>query len=142
MYHGSGQFDFKDHRQCFIIQQCLMTFSIKCFITVNQHLTSSEQQLKEMLTHRQELIEHLKVCIADVHESCIPSAQCPIAYLECPFDHGLDIFPHIPLENISVTTDLLCRRGQNQLIPKETYILLFKTSICNGKKYCIASTKF
>lgn len=133
IYHGSGQFDFKDHRQCFVLQQCLMTFSIKCFITI-QRLPSSEQQSEEMLTHRQELVEHLKQCISDVHKSCIPSAHHPIAYLECPFEHEPAFPPHIPLDEISITKDVLCRQSNNQPLPKEAYISLFKASLCEGKQ--------
>lgn len=110
-----------------------MTFSIKCFITFCPRQQSpSEQQLQEMLTHRQELIEHLKQCIKDVHNSCIPSAQHPIAYLDCPFDHQPDTSPHIPLDEVSVAEDVLCRLNQNRPIPKDAYILLVKASICDG----------
>ena len=133
IYHGCGQFDFKDHRQCFVLQQCLVSFSIKCFISIHQHLSCSKQQLEEMLTHRQDLVEHLKQCISDVHKSCIPSAQHPIAYLECPFKHEPDFPPHIPLDEINVTNDVLCRQSQNRPLPVETYYQLFKTALCDGK---------
>ena len=134
MYHGSGQFDFKDHRQGFILQQCLVTFSVKCFITIYQHQTSNKQQLEQMLNHRQELIEHLKQCIRSVHVSCIPSAQQPIAYLECPLDHNPGFPPHIPLDDVSVTKDhILCRQNENRPIPSEAYILLLKASVYDGK---------
>jgi len=116
-----------------VLQQCLVTFSIKCFITVNQHLSPSKQQLDEMLTHRQELIQHLKDCIGEVHKTCIPSARAPIAYLDCPLDHKPDFPPHVPLDNISITKDILCRQSQNQPIPKESYILLLEASVCNSK---------
>ena len=86
-----------------------------------------------MLTHRQELVKHLRQCISDVHESCIPSAQHPIAYLECPFEHEPGFPPHIPLDEISVSNDVLCRQSQNQPLPIESYILLFNSSSYDGK---------
>ena len=86
-----------------------------------------------MLTHRQELVEHLKHCISDVHNTCIPSAQHPIAYLECPFKHEPNFPPHIPLDEIDVTKDVLCRQSHNRPLPKEAYSLLFQTSLCEGK---------
>lgn len=142
MYHGSGQFDFKNPGQSFTIQQCLVTFSIKCFITIHRHQTCNKQQLEEMLKHRQELLEHLKECISGVHASCIPSAQHPIAYLDCPFDHNPGFPPHIRLDDVNVTNDhILCRHSENQPIPKETYILLLKASVCDGKLQYVAICK-
>ncbi|XP_065897157.1 uncharacterized protein [Dysidea avara] len=130
IYHGSGHFDFKDRKQCFRLQQCSTTFSIKCFITVDQQRATNEFQLQEMLKHRNELVAHLQCCVSEVHHSCIPSAEKPIAYLECPLIHEPDYPPHIQLDQINDTDEVLCRPSNNQPIPKEAYILLCRVSYC------------
>jgi len=101
---------------------------------VDQRRVTSESQLQDMLKHRKELVSHLKSCVAEVHNSCIPSAEKPIAYLECPLAHEPDYLPHIRLDKVNDIDEVLCRPSNNQPISKEAYILLYRASYSESKR--------
>ena len=109
-------------RQSFCLQQCLVTFSIKCFITLHV-----EDQLM-MLGQRQELLVHLKEAIHEVHHTYIPSAKDPIGYVECPLQHEEGCLPHVRLDDISEVNDILCSRSPGRIVPRKSYMLLLTTS--------------
>ncbi|XP_065912071.1 uncharacterized protein [Dysidea avara] len=122
IYRGTGYFDFTLMKQSFCLQQCLVTFSIKCFITLHV-----EDQLM-MLGQRQELLAHLKEAIHEVHHTYIPSAKDPIGYVECPLQHEEGCLPHVRLDDISEVNDILCLKNPGQIVPRKSYMLLLTTS--------------
>ena len=125
-------FQFKDSNQGFRLQESEATHSVKCYITIHKHKLSNDV-LHVMLQHRQQLLTHLQKCIKEVHRSHIPCAREPVGYLECPFEHDSSCHPHIRLDQINVTEDLVCPKSNYQIIPFETYALLFTTSLVNSK---------
>ena len=119
MHHGIGVFDFINDKQCFTLQHCPKTHSIKCYICVNQgevnDTTLNEQRWK--------LLHTLNTMIHSVHERCISTAQKPIAYIECPLQHDEECGLHLRLEKIK--PNMYCNKVYpKQLVPKETYNLL------------------
>jgi len=125
-------FQFKDGKQCFRLQESQATYSIKCYITIFKHKLSNNL-LQMMLQHRQQLLMHLQKCVSKVHQSHIPCAREPIGYLECPLQHDESCHPHVRLNQLSISEELICPKSNHQIIPFETYALLFTTSSINSK---------
>ena len=109
-------------RQNFCLQQCLVTFSIKCFITINGEDTQM------MLDQRQGLLAHLKEAIDEVHLTYIPSAKHPIGYVECPLEHEEECLPHIRLDDVNEANDILCLKSASQIVPRKSYMPLLAVS--------------
>jgi len=88
-----------------------------------------------MLQQRQQLLDHLKVCIEDAHQCHIPKMRLPIGYLECPLhapEENCSL--HIRLDQLSPSGEVTCPKSINcQVVPPEAYILLFTTSLTSGK---------
>ena len=132
IYRGIGVFQFKDGRQAFRLQESQATFSFKCYITIYKQKLPDDI-LQVMLQHRQQLLIHLQKCVGEVHHSHIPCAREPIIYLECPLQHDESCLPHIRLDRINKSQDLVCPKSNHQIIPFETYALLFTASLANSK---------
>ena len=81
-----------------------------------------------MLGQRQELLTHLKESIHEVHQTYIPSAQYPIAYVECPLEHEEGCLPHVRLDDINEVNDIPCPKNEGQIVPRKAYMLLLTTS--------------
>lgn len=144
IYHGTGVFQFKDCKQSFRLQESQVTYSIKCYITIYKHKLPNDILLI-MLQHRQQLLMHLQNCVSEVHHSHIPCAREPIGYLECPLQHDGNCHPHIRLDQLNTSEDIVCPKSNHQIVPFETYALLFTTSLGNGTyvsihNYCIPYT--
>jgi len=115
-------------RQSFKLQQCQITYSIKCYITIHR------EDQPVMLCQRQKLLTHLKESIYEVHYTYIPSAKCPIGYIECPLEHEEGCLPHVRLDNINSVDEVPCSRTENQVVPRKAYMALF-TMIHVSSKY-------
>jgi len=109
-------------KQCFTLQQCTQTSSIKLYISVNKNKLSNEE-LQEVTSSCQQLHCHLEKCIEQVHQSLIPCAREPIGYLECPIDHESSQVPHLRLCGIENEKELICPKS-GEVVPLEKYNLL------------------
>ena len=112
-------FDFIDDKQCFTLQHCPKTHSIKCYICVHKcevnNATLNEQRWK--------LLHSLEEMVYSVHEQCISTAKKPIAYIECTLQHDEDCGLHVRLH--SIRQNMYCNSVHpKQLVPKEDYNLL------------------
>ena len=81
--------------------------------------------LQTMLQHCQQLLMYLQKCVSEVYHSHIPCVREPIIYLECLLQHDESCLPHIRLDRINISEDLVCPKNDHQIIPFETYTLLF-----------------
>ena len=89
-----------------------------------------------MLQQRQQLRDHLEVCIKEAHQSHIPSARPPIGYLECPLhaSEESDCPPHIRLDQLTPFGKVTCRESFDcKAVPRETYALLFVPSLTTSE---------
>jgi len=125
---GIGVFDFDNKKQGFTLQQCSVTFSIKCYVFVLQQEVCN----KHLWQQRWDLLQkHLHSFILDAHKRCIPNAQQPIAYIECP---EKDCTPHICLDTLTTDTDIWCTKvNPKKLIPRDTYNLVLEPKDQPGK---------
>ncbi|XP_065884558.1 uncharacterized protein [Dysidea avara] len=121
IYRGTGYFDCKGKGQSFKLQQCQITYSIKCYFTIH----AQDEQM--MLEQRQELLSYLKESLNVIHQMYIPSARQPIAYLECPLHHDDNCLPHVRLNSINTSNDVFCSKSECQAVPKKAYMLLLTT---------------
>jgi len=86
-----------------------------------------------MLMQRCELLTYLKELVLAIHHKYIPSTRQPIEYLECPLDHPENCLPHIRLESINASNDVICSKGdQCRTVPKRAYMLLLTTESNEG----------
>lgn len=131
--HGIGIFDFDNGKyQGFALQQCSITFSIKCYIFVLQH----KMYDKDLWQQRWDLIQqHLQSFILDAHNRCIPKAQQPIAYMQCPLQHDDEsCAPHVRLDTLTPDTDMWCTKSNpKRKVSRDSYNLLLKPSAQDGK---------
>ncbi|XP_065916801.1 uncharacterized protein [Dysidea avara] len=118
IHRGTGYFDFKMRRQSFRLQQCPVTYSIKCYLTIHVE----DQQI--MLGQRRALLEHLNQSLHDVHQAYIPSAKYPIVYVDCPLEHEKGCLPHVRLDDINEVDDVPCSRNEGQIVPRKAYMPL------------------
>ena len=131
IHRGVGAFRFKDKPQCFTLQQCTDTFSIKLFITIDQNDLCKEV-FQEIAILCQQLKHHLQDCIKAVHHSLIPCAAEPIGYLECPLHHDGNQEPHLRLDKIDPAQPVRCPKNGKKIHPS-TYGLLFAMSLDDCK---------
>ena len=141
IFHGVGCFQFNGRTQSFKLHHCLISCSIKCFITVHQRNLTNDV-LDAMLLQRQHLRDHLEECIKEAHQMYIPCARSPIGYLDCPLHSSEEnVSAHIQLDQLTPTGDIICPKSIDCLvIPKEAYALLFIASLTSSKcyhRYCI-----
>ena len=119
IHHGIGVFDFINDKQCFTLQHCPKTHSIKCYICVHE----GEVNNAKLHEQRWKLLQMLDTMIHSVHKCCISTAQKPIAYIECPLQHDEEYGLHLRLRKIKL--NMYCNKVYpKQLVPKETYNLL------------------
>ena len=122
IHHGIGVFDFIDDKQCFTLQHCPKTHSIKCYICVHKE----EVNNKSLYEQRCKLLQVLDKMVHSVHKRCISKAKKPIAYMECPLQHDDECGLHLLLHKIK--PNMYCNKVYpKQLVPKETYNLLLPT---------------
>ena len=126
IYRGNGYFWFKNRKQSFILQECQVTVSIKCFIRIHKEGVTKPEQLM-MLEQRQDLLARLKTFINELHIAYIPSARSPIAYIDCPLDHEENCGPHVRLNDISETEKVYCSKNVGKIVPPQAYMMLLTT---------------
>ena len=126
IYRGNGYFNFKSRNQSFQLQECQATSSIKCYITIHEKGENEEEELV-MLKQREALLAHLKESIIEVHKVYIPSARCPIEYIECPLQHEEHCGPHVRLKDISKTGKVYCSKNAGKVVPPQAYMMLLTT---------------
>jgi len=112
---------------------------INCYITIHPNQLPEKDQLGHLLQQRQELLEYLETSITEVNKFFMPSAQKPIAHLECPFDHEQNCPPHLKL-NIKEKSLLICqcnKRRIAEIVPEVCYIQLFEPThiLCQKSKF-------
>ena len=131
--HGVGCFQFKERNQSFKLQRCQQSFSIKCVISIHQHNVSNDVLLV-MLQQRQQLLDHLEVCIEEAHQCHIPKMRLPVVYLECPLhtpEENCSL--HIRFDQLSPSGKVICPKSiKCQVVPPEAYALLFTTSLTSS----------
>ena len=129
--HGIGVFDFNNGKQGFALQQCSVTFSIKCYIFVLQREVCN----KDLRQQRWDLLQqHLKSFVFDAHNRCIPKAQQPITYVECPLEHDKSCVPHIRLDALTPDNDVYCaKENPKRLVSRSAYNLLLNPDNQPGK---------
>lgn len=93
------------------------------FISVDQNKLN-EDNFQEVAWLCQQLYHHLQVCMKEVHQSLIPCAAVPVAYLECPLNHEGALAPHLALSEIESEKDLICPKS-GKVVPLSYYNLLF-----------------
>ncbi|XP_065901120.1 uncharacterized protein [Dysidea avara] len=130
IHHGVGSFRFKGKKQCFTLQQCTQTSSIKLYISVDKN-NLSKDELQEVVSSCKQLFHHLQKCIKEVHQSLIRCALEPIGYLECPIDHEGSQFPHLRLSEIKNDKELVCPRS-GKVVSLEKYDLLLASPNYRG----------
>jgi len=115
--------------QWFQLQHCQSRHSIKCYITIHHNEHPPSDQLPILLQQRRELLAYLESSIIDIYKSCMPSAEPPVTYLECPLHHEEENCPlHIRL-NINNNRPPVCNISHIARVPKEHYLLLFEPSL-------------
>ena len=93
---------------------------IKCYVKV----PPTERAIIENLYPN--LRDFIQEALFKTCDFCLPSAQKPICYLECPFDHeNNNELPHLPLNEINSESDVICKI-KDMSIPKDYYKPLFK----------------
>ena len=116
VYHGIGVFNFSNENQCFALQYCLKTYSIKCHISVHKQEVNNAYL-------RTERLELLNVLINLVHARCISNAQKPMAYVKCPLQHNEKCGPHLSLDKIK--PKMYCTKVfPKEEVPVKAYNLL------------------
>lgn len=85
-----------------------------------------------MLKQRWGLLAHLKKLIIKVHNAYIPSARCPIEYIDCPLQHEESCTPHVRLKDINKFKSVYCFKS-GKIVPPQAYMMLLTTD--TGKKY-------
>lgn len=121
IYKGIGVFDFNNNKQTFALQRCSDPCSIKCYISVHEKAMLDKNLWKQ----RWDLLDYLGAIIRSAHIHYIQNTRKPIAYVECPFDHGEECAPHISLEAIRSNTPFCtkvnkCIEGAYQLLLEPT----------------------
>ena len=119
IHHGIGVFDFIDDKQCFTLQHCPKTHSIKCYICVRKE----EVNNINAYVQRREFLKILDKVVHSVHERCISKAKKPIAYIECPLQHYEECGLHLRYNKIK--PNVYCNKVYpKQPVPMEAYNLL------------------
>ena len=96
-----------------------------------------------MLQQRQQLRDHLEVCIEEAHQSHIPCARPPIGYLECPLHTPEENCPpHIRLDQLTPFGKVTCSESFDcEAVPQKAYALLFVPSLTTSEfNYMYIST--
>ena len=73
------------------------------------------------------LLDFIQETLIELCEFCLPSAQKPICYLECPCNHGNNKELHLLLNEISSECDIICRIANNP-VPKAYYTWLLRSN--------------
>ena len=137
IYRGVGHFKFKSGNQNFKLQECQATSSIKCYITIYSGLEGiNEQDQLIMLKERQDLRFHLEDCIDQIYRAYIPSARCPIPYIECPLSHEEGCMPHIRLADIGLSKVVRCYKNDDEVVPQQAYMMLLTADIGESQLQC------
>ena len=119
VHRGIGVFDFSNEKQCFALQHCPKSHSIKCHICVH----TQEVNDASLSVQRLELVNELGKLIDLVHKRCISKSQKPIAYLECPLQHDEMCGPHLSLDKIK--PNMYCTKDYpKRKVPEEAYNLV------------------
>ena len=85
-----------------------------------------KQPPSHLLQQRRDLLAYLESSITEISNSCMPSAQQPMTFLECPYHK--DSEPHILLD-IKMKTELVCEELDDaQIIDEKCYAPLYETS--------------
>lgn len=124
-------FDFNNGKQGFALQQCAVTFSIKCYIFVLQQEVCN----KDLWQERWDLLQQqLQSFVFFAHNRCIPRAQQPITYVECPLEHDKSCVPHIRLDALTPDNDVWCtKENPKRLVSRSAYNLLLNPISQPGK---------
>lgn len=94
---------------------------IKCYL----NLPPTERATEECLYPR--LLSFIKDALDEICNFCLPSAQKPVGYLECPFNHKDGEVPHLLLNEISMESITFCK-VMDTLVPEEYYAPLFRSN--------------
>ena len=131
---GIGKFKFEEGLwQKFTLHYCRSTYSIKCYITINNNKKPPSDQLPILLDQRRELLAHLNSSIVEIYKSVMPSADPPQTYLECPVCDKEDCHPHIKLD-VNKRKCLVCIMQDDTVeIDAKYYLLLFEPSLTPHK---------
>ena len=117
IHHRIGIFDFTNNKQCFTLQHCPKTHSIKCYICVHKEEVSNTT-LNEQ---RWKLLDNLEAMIHFVHRRYISTTQKPIAYIKCPLRQCKEL--HLRLHDIK--PNMYCDKVHpKKPVPKKAYDLL------------------
>jgi len=114
-----GQFSFGNWQQ-FCLEYS--TEYITCYVALPPDKTAAEEECLYP-----DLLIFLQATLNKICALCLPSAQRPVGYLECPLDHPGDSgdILHIMLDEISEESDLICSIT-NKPVPKQHYAPLIK----------------
>jgi len=95
---------------------------ITCSVALPPDNTAAEEE-----SVYPDLLAFLQEALNKSSALCLPSAQGPVAYLECPLDHPGDRgdLLHLPLHKISGEIDLVCSITKMP-VPKKYYASLVK----------------
>lgn len=94
---------------------------IKCYIKISPN----KRAIKESLYP--DLIEFIQDTLIKLCDFCLPSAQKPVCYLECPFDHENNKELHLLFNEISSEKGIICKIT-NTPVPKVYYASLLRSS--------------
>ena len=94
---------------------------IECYIKI----PPTDRAIKECLYP--DLLDFMHESLTELCDFCLPSAQKPVCYLECPFDHGDNKELHILLNEISSELGVVCKIT-NTPVPKAYYTSLLRSN--------------
>lgn len=115
-------FLFESKDLCQLIVQLNSSESIKCYIKI----PPTERAIKESL--HPSLLDFIQKAVIEICHLCLPSAQKPVCYLDCPCDHGDNKeLPHLPFHEISNKSIVICKI-LNIPIPNKYYKHLFRSN--------------
>ena len=90
---------------------------------------------KDLWKERWDLLQkHLKSFVFDAHNRCIPKAQQPITYIECPLQNDKSYVPLIRLDALTPDNDVWCtKENPKRLVSRSAYNLLLNPDNQLGK---------
>ena len=107
-----------DDKQCFTLQRCPKTHSIKCMLICVQ-----SKEVNNTTKQQRKLLRKLKAMIHSVHKRYISTTRKPIAYIECPLQLDKEYGLHHRLDEIK--QNMYCDKAYPKLlVPKKAYNLL------------------
>ena len=116
---GKENFRLESKDLCELRVQFNSSKLIKCYIKI----PPTERAIKENLYPN--LLDFIQEAVTEICNFCLPSAQKPVYYLECPFDHGDNReLPHLPFNEINNESNVICKI-MNIPIPRKFYECLF-----------------